>query len=94
MTERLKQTDECRGLLVIGETPGERGYPKSQESTRGQVLLSSEPKSYEKVSDLIAICPNYPFPSYLRLKSNYTPHEKSPGKHLIFTTPLWSLIEH
>lgn len=74
------------------ETPGEIGdILQRQESARGQVHLSSGPKSYEKVPDLTAICSNYPFPSDLRLKSNYTQHERMPGGHLISQTPLWSL---
>lgn len=55
--------------------PAEAGLCKT-----GQVHLSSESKSYEKVPGLIAICPNYPFPSDLRLKSNYTQHERRPGR--------------
>ena len=75
-----KLTAECRGLLVPGETQGGIGDTlQRQDSSRGEAHLSYESKSYEKVPDLIEICPNHPFPFNLRLKSNYTQHEKRPG---------------
>lgn len=93
MTERSQsRLRSAEAASDGGNTRSDRRDPaEARICKRGQVHLSSESKSYKKVPGLIAICPNYPLLSDLRLKSNYTQRERGPSGSLIFTTSLRSL---